>query len=68
MVEVGDRVRLVRTSDSYTQLKPGAEGVVELIDGLGTVHVCWDDGSRLGLIPGTDDFEKIGGEKNAELV
>jgi len=28
-----------------------------LVDGLDTVHVAWDDGSRLGLIPGVDEWE-----------
>jgi len=58
-VEPGQRVRLVRTSDPYTDLQPGAEGVVSLVDGMGTVHVHWDNGSRLGLVPDVDDFEIV---------
>lgn len=46
----GDRVRLIRTSDPYTDLQPGAEGTVSMVDSLGTVHVRWDCGSSLGLI------------------
>jgi uncharacterized protein DUF4314 len=55
----GDRVVLVRTSDPYTNLKPGAYGTVSLVDGLGTVHVDWDNGSKLGMIPGEDHIQKL---------
>ena len=53
----GRRVRLIRCDDPYTRLQPGTRGRVTFIDGLGTVHVAWDDGSRLGLIPGVDQWE-----------
>jgi len=52
----GDRVVLVYTSDPYTKLQPGAQGTVSAIDDAGTVHVQWDSGSGLGLIPGEDRF------------
>ena len=52
----GDRVRLVSCDDPHTRLTPGAEGTVSLVDDLGTLHVTWDDGSNLGLIPDLDHF------------
>jgi len=56
----GRRVRLLRTTDPHTTLRPGAEGVVLHTDDLGTVHVKWDNGSTLGIVPGGDDeFEFI---------
>jgi hypothetical protein len=55
----GARVRLLRTSDPYTELRPGAEGKVVFVDDTGTVHVSWDDGSQLGLVPGEDAWEVI---------
>lgn len=51
---VGKRVTLLRTSDPYTNLKAGDEGVVNYIDDTGTVFVKWDNGSSLGLIEGED--------------
>lgn len=48
--QVGDRVRLVRTSDPYTRLEPGTCGTVMGIDGEGTVHVSWDSGQVLGML------------------
>ena len=53
----GRRVRLIRCDDPHTRLKPGARGTVTFVDGLDTVHVAWDDGGRLGLIPGVDQWE-----------
>lgn len=51
---IGRRVRLLSTSDPYTRLRAGAEGVVTFVDDLGTVFVAWEDGSSLGLIAGED--------------
>lgn len=56
----GDRVRLVSCSDPYTRLGPGATGTVTFVDSLGTVHVKWDTGSTLGLVPGEDRWETTG--------
>ena len=53
---IGKRVQLISTSDPYTKLPPGTEGTVMFVDALKTVHVDWDNGSRLGLIPGEDRF------------
>jgi hypothetical protein len=55
----GMRVRLVRTNDPYTKLKPGDEGTVSFTDGLGTVFVHWDSGSGLGLVPGEDEWVEL---------
>lgn len=56
----GTRVRLIFCSDPYTKLRPGAEGTVAFVDDIGTVHVNWDSGSNLGLVPGEDEWEVIG--------
>lgn len=57
----GKRVRLVRTNDTYTDLQPGAEGVIrfETHGELGSVAIDWDDGSRLSLCPDIDVFEVL---------
>lgn len=56
----GERVELVATSDPYTDLRPGDRGSVTAVDDLGTVHVAWDGGSRLGLVPGEDRWTRVG--------
>ena len=44
----------------YIQALPlGTEGVVKCIDNAGTIHVRWDTGSSLGLVPGVDRWEVI---------
>ena len=57
MIGPGTRVRLIRCNDRYTRLQPGEEGTVSCVDALGTVHIHWDSGSRLGLIPDDDEFD-----------
>jgi hypothetical protein len=53
----GKRIELVSTTDPYTSLKPGDKGTVDFVDDIGTVHVTWDNGSKLGLVPGEDQFK-----------
>lgn len=55
----GDRVRLVSTTDPHTRLRPDALGTVAHVDDLGTVHVRWDDGGFLGLVPDEDSWEVL---------
>ena len=65
--ELPCRVKLISTSDLFTNLVTGSEGSVTSIDVLGTVHVKWDNGSSLGLIPGEDQWLWIGiGDKYYE--
>lgn len=52
----GSRIELIHTDDPYTKLKPGAMGTINLIDHFGTIHVNWDDGSTLGLVPQVDKY------------
>jgi hypothetical protein len=52
---IGRRVRLIVCTDPHTRLKSGAEGTVTSVDDAGTVHVKWDDGSRLGLVADAGD-------------
>lgn len=58
-VEKGARVRLLTCNDPYTRLERGQEGTVTHVDSLGTVHIAWDDGSTLGLVPAAGDRYKV---------
>ena len=53
---IGMRVKLLSTTDPYTKLQRGDEGVVTDFDALGTMFVKWDNGSNLGLIMGEDNW------------
>jgi hypothetical protein len=58
----GSRIRLVSTTDSWTEdLRADREGTLLFTDEVGDVHVAWDNGSRLALIPGEDQWEVLGG-------
>lgn len=59
MIARGDRVELISTNDPDTRLRPGDQGTVMSIDSMGTVHVRWDNGSTLGMIPNEDRIRKI---------
>jgi hypothetical protein len=61
-VHEGDRIALVYTGDPYTSLLPGERGTVRFIDSAGTVHVKWDCGSALGLVPGHDQWRVVSDE------
>ena len=51
------RVKLIHMNDPYTKLISGDEGTIKFIDGIGQIHVQWDNGSTLALIPGEDQYE-----------
>lgn len=55
----GRRVELISTSDPYTKLVPGTKGTVVGKDNMETVHIDWDDGSCMGMVPGEDSFRFI---------
>lgn len=59
----GDRVRLVACYDIHSPLPPSTIGTVRRVDDAGTVHVHWDDGSTLGVIPGVDHIERAEEER-----
>ena len=54
----GKRIELISTSDPYTNLRPGDRGTIDFVDDMGTIHVTWDNGSTLGLVPGEDQDRK----------
>ena len=55
----GKRIELVLTTDKFTTLKPGDRGTVDFVDDLGTIHITWDNGSNLGLVPGEDQYKLL---------
>lgn len=55
----GTRIRLNYMEDPYAPVEPGSEGTVDFVDDAGQIHVNWDCGRTLAIIPGEDSFEKI---------
>jgi hypothetical protein len=56
------RIELIATTDPYTTLRPGDKGTVDFVDDMGTIHVIWDNGSHLGLVPGEDQYKLLENE------
>ena len=54
----GDRIMLECMGDDPRPIAPGTRGTVRVVDDMGTVHCDFDNGRRLGLIPGEDSFHK----------
>lgn len=54
----GTRVELRRMQDPFP-VPVGTKGTVAFVDDAGQIHVNWDNGSTLALVPGVDLFRKI---------
>lgn len=56
---VGTRLELLSMSDPYSPVPPGAQGEVTSVDDMGTLHMKWDNGRSLGVVPFEDSFKVI---------
>ena len=65
---VGTRIRLNSMSDPFAPVPPGTEGEVRLIDGMGTMHMKWDNGRTLGVVPGEDSFTVLSRPEPEEKI
>jgi len=54
----GKRIKCISMND-VNPVESGALGTVELVDDMGTIHVNWDNGSSLGLVPEEDMYELV---------
>ena len=45
--------------DYIAPIPPLTIGIIEYIDDIGTLHILWENGRRLGIIVGVDEFEII---------
>jgi hypothetical protein len=54
----GTRVLLVHMEDAQS-VPEGTKGTVEHVDDYGNVHMLWDNGRTLSLIPEVDKYKII---------
>ncbi len=54
----GTKLELVAMDDPHG-VPAGTIGVVDFIDDAGQIHMKWQTGSCLALIPGVDCFRKV---------
>jgi len=62
----GTRLRLESMDDPHHPVPPGTEGFVDFVDDIGQIHMKWDNGRTLALVPGVDRFSVI--EQKQELT
>lgn len=55
----GTRIRLEQMNDPYAPVPPGTVGVVDMVDDACQIHMNWNNGRTLALIPGEDRFSVI---------
>ena len=55
----GQRIRLLHMEDPYDPVPGGTEGEISTIDDAGQLHMKWDNGRSLALVPGVDSFVLI---------
>lgn len=54
----GRRVILDHMNDLFAP-RPGTMGTITHVDDMGQIHVKWDNGSTLALVPKEDKFRYI---------
>lgn len=63
----GTRLQLVDMEDPYSPVPPGMRGTVQFVDDAGQVHMIWDNGRTLEIVPEVDQFRKLSDmERKAE--
>lgn len=54
----GTRVKLIHMSDWHDPIPDGTHGTVAFVDDAGQIHVSWDNGRALSIVPEDDLFMK----------
>ena len=62
----GTRILLLSMGNDPNPVEGGTRGTVRAVDDIGTLHCDFDNGRRLGIVPGEDSFRKLTDEELAE--
>lgn len=57
----GTTIKLIEMINDPAPVPSGTIGTVTDVDDAGSIHVEWENGRTLAVIPGTDKFTKIEG-------
>lgn len=57
----GTRIKLNHMDDPYHPVPDGTLGTVELVDDAGQIHMKWDNGRFLAIVPEADSYQIIEG-------
>lgn len=67
----GTRIKLDHMDDPYHPVDDNTMGTVDHVDDAGQIHVSWDNGRSLAVVPEVDDFiiiEDMQEEKQIKVV
>ena len=56
---IGTKIQLISMRDEKYPILPGTVGEVTHIDDVGSIHMRWENGSSLALIPEIDSFQTV---------
>ncbi len=62
----GTRIMLLSMDDPYAPIPSGAKSTVVHVDDAAQIHMKWDNGRTLAIVPGEDSFRKLTDEELAE--
>ena len=63
MYPQGTRIELNFMNDPFHPVPSGTRGTVDHVDDMGQIHMRWDNGRTLALVPGEDSFRKLTDEE-----
>ena len=63
----GTRIVLDHMDDPYAPVESGSRGSVQAVDDAGQIHMAWDNGRTLAVIPGVDTFRKLTPQELTQL-
>lgn len=55
----GTRIELISMEDPFAPIPSGTRGTVKVVDDIGQLHMHWDNGRSLAVVPGEDSFRKL---------
>lgn len=59
----GTRIMLLSMDDPYAPIPSGTKGTVVHVDDAAQIHMKWDNGRTLALVPDEDNFRKLTDEE-----
>lgn len=58
-IQKEQKIKCIKLEDSFNPVPSGTVGTVEYVDDANQIHMNWENGSSLALIPDLDEFEVI---------
>lgn len=55
----GTRIMLLAMEDPFAPVPSGTRGTVKFVDDIGQLHMSWDNGRSLSVVPGEDSFRRL---------